>query len=143
MIFRFMLYGLMGLTIEVVWTALYDKIIKRVRGWDLQGTTYIWMLPIYGLTVFLYEPIHNLIRDMDWFYRGLIYTVGIFAVEYVIGYCLKNLNGCPWDYSLKTKYHLNGLIRLDYAPAWFVMGLALEPVHDLLITITPLVYSVF
>ena len=142
MIFRFILYGLMGLAVEVVWTAIYDKIFNKKEGWDLQGTTYVWMLPIYGMTVFLFEPAHNLIRDMLWYYRGAIYVVGIFAVEYAAGYALRRLGHCPWDYSDKTPLHLHGLIRFDYIPAWFVMGFAMETAHDFLVDVTPLLYTV-
>jgi hypothetical protein len=31
---------------------------------------------------------------------------------------------------------VNDYIRLDYAPIWFLVGLALEPVHDLLARLT-------
>jgi uncharacterized membrane protein len=142
-IFRFILYGLLGLAIEVIWTALYDKIINRKEGWGLQGTTYVWMFPLYGTTVIFYEPIHILVKHLEWYYRGLIYTIGIFVVEYIAGYYLRKLDSCPWDYTDNTPFHLHGLIRFDYAPAWFIMGLILEPVHDFLIQITPLVYSIF
>lgn len=143
MFLRFFMYGLMGLAVEVVWTAIYDKIFIGKPGWKLQGTTSIWMLPIYGLTVFLYEPIHNIIRDVDWYYRGLIYTSGIMLVEYGVGYALKTLDMCPWDYSNLTKLNFNGLVRIDYIPVWFIVGMALEPIHDLMIEITPMIYSVF
>lgn len=128
---------------EVIWTAIYDKLFEHKDGWDLKGHTYVWMLPIYGMTVLFYEPVHNLIRSLNWQYRGLIYMVGLFVFEYVFGYLLRKLDKCPWDYSEETRFHLHGLIRFDYAPLWFMVGMALEPVHDLLVEITPLVYSVF
>ncbi|MHA1675762.1 MAG: putative ABC transporter permease [Candidatus Njordarchaeales archaeon] len=143
MIFRFILYGLIGIAIEIVWTAFYDKVFKREESWDLKGTTYVWMIPIYGLTVVFYEPMHNLMSDLEWYYRGSVYMIGIFIIEYIAGYYLKKLGHCPWDYTMETKLHLHGLIRFDYAPVWFMLGLILEPIHDLLIEVTPLVYSIF
>ena len=143
MIFRFIFYGLIGLAIEIIWTAIYDKVFNKKDGWDLKGTSYVWMLPIYGCTVLFYEPVHNLIRDWNWYNRGLLYMVGIFVAEYVAGYYLKKWDRCPWDYTYETKFHLHGLIRFDYAPLWFFLGMLLEPVHDVLVEITPLVYSVF
>ena len=143
MLFRFFVYGLLGLSIEIVWTAFYDKAFMSKKGWDLLGVTSMWMFPIYGITVFLFEPIHNIIRNFSWYYRGLIYMVGIISVEFLIGYILKKINICPWDYSNVTSLNFQGLIRIDYGILWFVVGLLAEPIHDLLIKITPLIYSVF
>ena len=139
------MYGLLGIAVEVIWTAIYDKIFHRKEGWDLQGKTYVWMLPIYGSTVFLFEPIHNLLDTemMSWYFRGIIYMNGILLVEYVFGWLLKRLDRCPWDYSNETKYHLEGLIRFDYIPVWFTLGLILEQAQDLLVQMTPQVYAIF
>jgi uncharacterized membrane protein len=35
----------------------------------------------------------------------------------------------PWDYT-GTPLAVAGVIRLDYAPAWFVAGLLFERLHD-------------
>lgn len=40
---------------------------------------------------------------------------------------LKKAFKCPWDYS-KCKYNIKGVIRLDYAPIWFIVGLFYENV---------------
>lgn len=57
--------------------------------------------------------------------RGLIYTAGIYVTEFTTGTILKKKDRCPWDYS-KSKYNVNGVIRWDYAPLWFVVGLIYE-----------------
>lgn len=49
----------------------------------------------------------------------------IFLGEYVFGSFLKKRKMCPWDYS-NSNFHINGLIRLDYAPVWFLTGLLYE-----------------
>ena len=46
---RFVLYGLLGWAIEIVWTALGSTVGGAQRSWRLAGTTYLWMFPIYGL----------------------------------------------------------------------------------------------
>ena len=51
--------------------------------------------------------------------------LGIFTVEYTSGMYLKKRGCCPWDYS-DSPYHINGVIRLDYAPLWFLTGLFYE-----------------
>jgi hypothetical protein len=42
----------------------------------------------------------------------------------------------PWDYST-LRGNLHGLIAWEYATVWFAFGLALEPVHDFLVRLTP------
>lgn len=144
MLFRFIMYGLLGIAVEVIWTALYEKIFEKKKGWDLKGSTYIWMFPIYGTTVFLFEPLHALMdhHAIPWYFRGIIYMNGIFLIEYLFGWLIRKTGKCPWDYSDQTKYHLDGLIRFDYIPVWFVLGLTLEHANDLLLKLTPQVYAI-
>ena len=139
---RFILYGLGGWCAEIVFTATRDRLRGRVSDWKLKGTTYLWMFPLYGSIVFLYEPAHDAIRTWPWPLRGLVYMAGFFAIEYLAGWLLKRLTGsCPWDYSKWSRWSVNGYIRLDYAPIWFLAGLGLEPVHDLLVRLTPAIQS--
>ncbi|MDX9872987.1 MAG: hypothetical protein RBT41_11305, partial [Clostridia bacterium] len=100
--------------------------------WNLPGATYLWMFPIYGLAVFL-EPLHDRLSGAYWFIRGFIYLALIFATEYVTGWLLSQaLGSCPWDYSYTTPYHMDGYIRMDYAPVWFIVGLLFERIHRFL-----------
>lgn len=136
---RFVLYGIGGWCGEILWTAIRDRVRGRVSDWKLRGTTYLWMFPLYGSIVFLYEPIHDVLRPAPWVARGLVYTLGFFAAEYLSGWLIKRLTGsCPWDYSPWSRFSINGYIRLDYAPIWFLVGLGLEPIHDGLVRLTPL-----
>lgn len=137
---RFILYGLGGWCGEIVWTAMRDRVRGRVADWKLRGTTYLWMFPIYGSLALGYEPVHDALRDWPWVARGLGYTLGFFAAEYLSGWLIKRLTGsCPWDYAQWSRFSVNGYIRLDYAPIWFLVGLGLEPVHDWLLRLTPLI----
>jgi uncharacterized membrane protein len=147
MLLRFVAYGLVGWCAEIVWTAGYDALsgqsaarpgqaarlrLERHERLMLVGRTYLWMLPIYGLAALLFEPVHDALRPLPWPARGALYAAGIFAVEYAAGYLLRRAIGrCPWDYSY-ARASVHGYIRLDYAPVWFVFGLALERVHDVL-----------
>ncbi|HBY94608.1 MAG: putative ABC transporter permease [Ardenticatenaceae bacterium] len=126
MIRRWLFYGLLGLIVEVGWTALANIGRSPDKRWLLKGQTSLWMLPIYGLIAPLYEPARDRLRPAPWWVRGLAYMAGFFAIEYSSGALLRRLVGdAPWDYS-HTRGNLHGLIRLDYAPAWFAAGLALE-----------------
>lgn len=129
MLTHFILYGFLGILIEVFWTGLWSLLSGDL---SLTGHTYIWMFFIYGLAVFL-EPIHDKIRSENLFIRGFIWVFLIYFVEFISGFLLDKLIGaCPWDYRKSTRYTLFGYIRIDYLPAWFVGGLFFEKFHDFL-----------
>lgn len=86
----------------------------------------MWMFPIYGMAS-LIQPIHKLIKNTNVFFRGVVYTTCIFATEYGTGKFLKKKHCCPWDYS-DAKHNIKGIVRLDYAPLWFIVGLFYEKV---------------
>lgn len=146
---RFAVYGLLGWSAEIVWTAggrlLFEGGATGGR-WRLEGRTYLWMFPIYGSIAFLYEPIHDLLRMTVWPLRATAYAAAFMLAEYASGWVLRRMTGvCPWDYALRehpARFQVNGLVRLDYAPAWALAGLALEPVHDLLLRLVPLALGV-
>jgi len=114
----------MGWCMEILWTGLHSLFRKDFR---LTANTSIWMFPIYGLAVFL-EPVCDIMMPLPIVLRGAAYVVFIFAAEYAVGTALKRLRVCPWDYS-GSRFHVKGIIRLDYAPVWFAAGLIIEFIH--------------
>lgn len=120
-IHNFIHCGLLGWCLEIVFTAFHAF---RRRDFRLAGTTSIWMFPIYGMAAFL-APISRLLRRCNALFRGLVYTVMIFTGEYLTGLWLTRRDLCPWNYQ-KAKWNLAGIIRLDYAPCWFISGLLFE-----------------
>jgi uncharacterized membrane protein len=129
MIIRFLVYGLLGWIIEIVFTGTGSLLSGSL---SLTGFTYLWMFPIYGMAILL-EPVHNYIRAAPWFLRGLVWAGMIFFIEYCSGLLLQVIIGfCPWDYSGASRYAVDGFIRLDYLPFWFGAGLMFEKVHDFL-----------
>ncbi|HET6911572.1 MAG TPA: hypothetical protein VFH54_19770 [Mycobacteriales bacterium] len=135
---RFLVYGLAGWCSEVVTTGLRSR--GRDDNWRLTGTTYLWMLPIYGIAAVLFEPAHDAARRAGWplWSRGLAWTAGIFAVEAASGEAIRAVTGeVPWDYARPRgrkpePTHIRGLVRPSYAPVWFLVGLGMERMHDLL-----------
>ena len=127
MLTLFFIFGVSGLMMEIIWTGL-SSLLKR--DFKLTATTSVWMFFIYGLAAFTC-PVFNALIKMPLFVRGGIYTVCIFIAEYIIGICLKKVRMCPWDYS-GCRFAVQGVIRLDFAPAWFTAGLVFERMHVIL-----------
>ena len=113
--------GIAGWCIEILFTAC--KSLQR-HDFQLVGTTSLWMFPIYGSAAFL-TPVMRRMKDASFLMRGLVYMSCIFLGEYVSGILLKRQDLCPWDYS-KSPFNIQSVIRLDYAPVWFLVGLFFE-----------------
>lgn len=120
---HFLLCGSIGWCLEVFWTGCHALFHKDPT---LKGHSSIWMFPIYGCAA-LIGPISKRLAKVPAFFRGSLYTVGIFAAEYSTGMVLKHFQACPWDYS-KAPLNYQGVIRLDYAPVWFITGLFFEKI---------------
>lgn len=125
---RFLVYGFLGLTLEVIYTGL----ASLFQGdWSMHGFTFLVMFPIYGLAIFL-EPIHDKIKPQPWWLRGLIYLALIWGIEYLSGWILSLILGsCPWIYDDPLNIH--GWITLRMAPEWFLAGLGFEIIHESLV----------
>lgn len=121
---NFFICGLIGWFFECLWTGLSSIFFKKDK--KLSCHTSIWMFPIYGMASFLF-PISKLLKNRCAILRGGVYTLLIFGTEFLTGSILKKYKACPWDYS-RSKYNYHGLIRFDYAPAWFFMGLFYEKI---------------
>lgn len=122
---NFVRCGVLGWCMEVLFTSVTSINKKNHK---LVGRTSIWMFPIYGMAAVI-KPVSKSLKryKVKTVKRGLIYTAGIYATEYTTGRLLKKKNSCPWDYS-KSKYNINGVVRLDYAPLWFIVGLFYEKI---------------
>jgi hypothetical protein len=124
MIKRFLFYGLSGWCIEVAFTGAASLLSGDLR---LLAHTNLWMFFIYGCAVFL-EPLHDIIRNWNWFFRGVIWTVIIWGMEYSSGLLLVKLLGIyAWYYG--GQLSVDGLVNLSFAPAWFLAGFIFERLH--------------
>ncbi|HVW80114.1 MAG TPA: hypothetical protein VHB69_04140 [Mycobacteriales bacterium] len=135
---RALVYGLAGWCSEIVTTGIRSR--GRDGNWRLTGTTYLWMLPVYGSAAYLFEPAYAATKRAGtprWA-RALLWTAGIYAVEAASGEAIRALTGeVPWDYSRprgrkRVPAHWRGLVRPAYAPVWLAVGLGMEQLHDLL-----------
>lgn len=127
--FSFILYGGLGVTTEVFFTAIVNLIdAGNLDDLSLKGHSYIWMFPIYGLTSVLFPIGFNLLKGLNRVLRYFIYGAGILVVELITGFMLEQFTGrCPWEY--QTGWHFGGYIRFDYLPLWMCFGAMLEEFH--------------
>ncbi|MBI5211050.1 MAG: hypothetical protein HY927_13855 [Elusimicrobia bacterium] len=111
-------FACVGTALEVVFTALAD--FRKTRSLRLMGYSYVWMLPIYALVPVimdvLYVPLEGVILPL----RLATYVTLLLAVEYLSGRAMRRLLGeAPWEPGYRGKrWAVDGLVRLDYAPAW-------------------------
>jgi uncharacterized membrane protein len=130
---RAVTYAVLGLATEVAFTAAHGVLRGASRDARLEGHSYLWMAPIYGLCAVLYEPLHDSLRERRPAQRAAAYAAGIMAVEYATGRLIQRVAGViPWDYTGRGRLVVHGATRLDYAPFWGAAGMALERVDDVL-----------
>lgn len=129
-IFLFCAFACVGITAEIFFTALSDLISMMEKGevnWKLQGKSYIWMFPIYGLAGIFFPIALKFIGKYHILIRAAIWASGILVVEFIMGALLEFFTGqCPWEYT--TGWHVMGYIRLDYFPFWAAFGIMIEKI---------------
>ena len=122
---RFVLWGLFGLLLEVIFTAIVGLV--REHHVDLVGRTSLWMMLVYGLIGLLYPPVQGLLVKLKFqrFLRAAVYMGLIFLIEYASGRVFASFGLRLWDYS-DLPYNIEGHITFIYAPLWFTLGYSLE-----------------
>lgn len=127
-LFLFCAFGCVGITTEIFFTAivdLLDMIQANNYNLKLQGKSYIWMFPIYGLGGIFFPLLMPYFEKFHALIRASIYALGILTVEFITGWLLEVFTGsCPWEY--QTGLHIMGFIRLDYFPLWAGFGFMTE-----------------
>ncbi len=128
-LFEMLMFGFLGLGLEVVFTSFLDARKDPQR--HLMGFSSLWYFPLYMLPPLFLNVTGWFVLPLPLIVRGLIYTAAIFLVEYMGMFCLRKLLGAsPSEASYyQSRWNLHGLIRLDYAPAMFLMGLVFELVY--------------
>ncbi len=119
---NFVKCGLMGWGVECLWTGCGSLCAGNDH--TLPCKTSMWMFPIYGMASVM-EPLCHAMKNKNILLRGTVYTTCIFLTEFGTGSLLKKKNCCPWDYS-DAKANYKGIVRFDYAPLWFLVGLLYE-----------------
>lgn len=129
LVFQMLIFAVLGLGLEVVFTGALDW--RRSRPRHLLGYSSVWYLPLYAISPIFLHFAGSALFVLPTLLRGLIYMACIFAVEYMGMLCLRMLLGSsPSEVGYyQSRWNVHGLIRLDYAPAMFLMGLFFEFIY--------------
>jgi hypothetical protein len=133
-LFVFTVYACTGLGLEVVFTAIFTGSARYDRA-RLFGHSSLWYVPLYGLAlpwgVHVASP---MLAEVPFIVRGMAYAVMIQTGEYVAMGILRKLNGVsPTEGEYRAaKLSVHGLTRLDYFPAFVLLGLFYEALHKTL-----------
>lgn len=135
MFLHFLVYGLFGWAVEIIFTATTRLVSSG--SWQLKGITYVWMFPIYGFGGLLFEVTYakSLELGIPMAVRLFIFLIGLYFIELIAGYILLKLTGeYVWKYDGKWQYM--HLVNFLYVPAWLAFLIALEQLHLFLNRIT-------
>ena len=127
-VFEFLLFGFLGLGLEVVFTGFLDFLRSGDR--HLIGYSSLLYFPFYALTPLFFLIARPLVFPLPLLARGAAYMLCAFAGEYAaMGILRLAFGSSPSEKSYyRSRWNVHGLIRLDFAPAWFAAGLIFESV---------------
>ncbi len=127
LLFCAFLYGVVGLGLEVIETALLD--LPSAKDKALMGFTSVWYFPFYAVAPLAYfHFLHEPLFALPLLARAVVYPLSFWAIEYPSMALLRLILGkSPSEESYRRKkWGVHGLIRLDLAPVWMCFGFVFE-----------------
>lgn len=145
--FRFLMYAMFGLTLEVVFAvdgidrALGFRVKRRVPRKYLEGFVSLYMIPLHGFGVlFLFEPASLAMAGWSWPVRFVAYAFLIALAEVLWGWGLDKVLGFyTWDYYAESRFRVfkRGYTLWTLVPLWGVAGMVLEQYVRLVAYLSP------
>ena len=146
-LFRFTLYVMFGLCMEVLFAAhgievvLGYRLKRRVPRKYLEGFVSLTMIPLHGLGIlFLFEPGLAVIGELHIGFRFVIYAGGFTLMEAAYGWlCHKVLGFYSWDYYKESRFRIfkGGYTLWTLVPLWGIAGILLESYSQLVQHLSP------
>lgn len=152
-LFRFLLYGMVGVFAEVClytivkvgrqlplisWAFKFqwkvDKSLNLSAIWNVPVKTFfgqcsLWMFLVYGFCAFfVIEKIYRETFHKSWILRGILYAFSILFFEFISGFVAYWITGYKiWYYDdALNVLHMTSLYTL---PMWFVTGMLVETLY--------------
>ena len=125
-VFEMALFAVLGLGFEVLFTSVTD--FKGDKRRFLMGYSSLWYAPLYACTPLFFHCAGDVLFSLPLLFRGGVYALVIWLFEYIGMWLLRLLLGASpsEEQYLRSRWNVHGLIRLDFFPAMFLMGLAFE-----------------
>lgn len=125
-LFEMALFAVLGLGFEVLFTSVTD--FKGDKRRFLMGYSSLWYAPLYACAPLFLNCASVVVFALPMLVRGVVYALVIWLFEYIGMWLLRLLLGASpsEEQYLKSRWNVHGLIRLDFFPAMFLMGLAFE-----------------
>lgn len=124
MLKRFLLWGAVGLFGQLIYSALRNAL--RSRSLNLTGEASLLLYPFFGVIAWVYPLLFSKIHHLQWWYRGCVYALTFFAVQFLAGMILEKIQVYPWHYS--SKYSVHRHIYLPNFVLFFGCGLLIEKI---------------
>ncbi len=123
---QLIVYGLMGLLIEVIFTGLYSVIVERNK--QARSTTSLWMSVIYAIGGLGVDLLRSHVSTALFIPLAVLL---IYVLEFSYGWTLRQFGIIPWNYKL-SKWAPYGLINFKYLPFWTALVVGFNVVRSLL-----------
>ena len=124
-------WGMFGICVEVVFTAIFDLFTKKRIA--LMGQTSLWMFPIYAFGLSYGFDLAEIVIQND-IIRYLSYPIWVWMIEILVGYPLLKFGIRIWDYSYLSKQkQWKGIISFVHFPIWISLGIMVEYIKEILL----------
>ena len=126
LLFEMVLYAALGLGFEVIFTSMAD--FRKDKRRFLMGYSSLWYAPLYACAPLFLHLTGTWLFERPFWFRGTVYALTIWLFEYLGMWTLRKLLGASpsEEHYYRSSWSIHGLIRLDFFPAMFLMGLAFE-----------------
>lgn len=135
MLLSLLVFGSVGLLVEVYFTGFFSAIVFKDR--RAMSTTSLWMLPVYGTAAVILGFIHDHTR-WPFYLAALPYTLFIYVWEFSWHWILGLFKVKVWDYG-PAKFTLAGRVQPRYFPWWYLLACGFNPLHSFLLKVLNLV----
>jgi hypothetical protein len=122
MFIRFIIFGILGIMVSLIVSAVKSSIKKRSIVWT--GEASLILFPIFGFVAILYPLIAIHLGSLPWYSRGIVYVIVFSAMQFFAGWLLGRIGLKSWKCT--GRWSLGGYIDLADLPLWFILGLVVE-----------------
>jgi hypothetical protein len=127
-----LLFGLIGLIVEIVFTGIYKAIEERNLK-ALSGHVSLFMFPVYAGSYHIFSALSEYFKSYPEYQIYFFITLVIYFCEYCWGWIYLNMfNIRAWYYTHQVRIgkrvynlHLSNFITAIYFPFWYIFSIGI------------------